>query len=211
MAVYIEDPGDYYDRLKGISWDFPEDNIPVYLIGKYPYKARSAEAAERLAYLRDQIDELCYNIEANRKHWERSTNNQEYLDGVNVFLGLHNEYNHDPYSLPSPFYEIAKSGIPVSRYLLSEIPKGTAYDGLNKPKMRYTDKRLPPVGKDSKGRALYRDIFLNLDKSDKRLKNLVIHELAHSMANHIMYRPDDHHADFRWAENLITKYWPKET
>src|SRR6185369_14787197 len=131
-----------------------------------------------------------------------------YLDGVNVFLGLHNEYHHDPYTLPSPFFEIAQRGAPTSRYLLSEIPKGTNFSGLNKPKMRYRDKRLPPVGKDSNGRALYRDIFLDLNRSNASLKNLIIHELSHSMANHIMYRPDDHHADFQWAEDLITRYWP---
>jgi hypothetical protein len=209
MAVVIEDPGDYYDKLKGYdAWDFPEDTIPVYWIEKYPYKARSKESAEKLASIRNKIDELCYNIENNKDQWERSTNNQEYLDGVNVFLSLHQEYHHDPHSLPSPFYEIAKRGSPTSRYLLSEISRGTAFDGLNKPKMRYRDKRLPPVGKDANGRALYRDIFLNLNKSDKALKNLVIHELSHSLANHIMYRPDDHHADFQWAEKLITRYWP---
>lgn len=209
MAVYIEDPGDYYDKLKGYdAWDFREDNIPVYWIGKYPYKAQTLKNAQKLASIRDQIDELCYNLEYNRKQWERSTNNQQYLDGVNIFLGLHQEYYHDPYTLPSPFHEIALDNLPTSRYLLSEIPKGTAFDGLNKPKQRYYDKRLPPVGKDGIGRALYRDIFLNLHKSDKALKNLIIHELAHSLANHIMYRPDDHHADFQWAENLITQYWP---
>lgn len=205
MAVFIEDPGDYYDNEK---WDFSEDNIPVFHIGKYPYKCRTPDSAEKLASFRDKIDILCQNLETNRNKWSQSTNNQEYLDGVNVFLGLHNEYHHDPHTIPSPFYEIAKRGLPTSRYLLSEIPKGTPFDGLNKPKMRYNDKRLHPVGKDGNGRALYRDIFLNLDKSNKALKNLVIHELAHSLANHIMYRPDDHHADFQWAENLITKYWP---
>lgn len=205
MAVSIEDPGDYFDAEK---WDFPENNIPVHWIGKYPYKTHSLSNAEKLANIRSKIDELCYNIESNRKQWSKLTNNQSYLDGVNVFLGLHNEYHHDPHTLPSPFYKIALKSVPTSRYLLSEIPRGTKFDGLNKPKMRYVDKRLPLVGKDGNGRALYRDIFLNLNKSDKALTDLVIHELAHSMANHIMYRPDDHHADFKWAENLITRYWP---
>jgi len=146
--------------------------------------------------------------ESGKQQWTASTGNQQYLDGVNVFLGLHSEYHHDPNTLPSPFFEIAKKGLPTSRYLLSEIPKSTAFDGLNKPKLRYKDKRLPPVGKDGNGRALYRDIFLNLNKSDDSLRRLVIHELAHSLANHIMYRPNDHHADFKWAERLIEDHWP---
>ena len=202
MAVVIPDFGDYYDSIK---WDFDETHIPVHWIGKYPYKAQSFKNAQKLADIRSKIDNLCQNLEINRKEWEKSTNNQEYLDGVNIFLGLHNEYYHDPHTLPSPFFEIAKNGLPTSRYLLSEIPRNTLYSGLCKPKMRYRDKRLPSVGKDGNGRALYRDIFLDL--SDRSLKNLVIHELSHSLANHIMYRPDDHHADFQWAENLLTKYW----
>lgn len=204
MAVVIPDYGDHYDSEK---WDFDETNIPVHYIGKYPYKAYSKSNAQKLANIREQIDNLCYNLINSKNEWEQSTNNQEYLDGVNLFLGLHNEYDHDPHTLPSPFFEIASKGIPVSRYLLSEIPSGTKFMGLNKPKFRYLDKRLPPVGKDGKGRALYRDIFLDLNKNDKQLKSLVVHELAHSLANHIMYRPDDHHADFKWAEKLLNKYW----
>jgi hypothetical protein len=207
MALVIPDPGDKYDKINlGVSWDFPEHNIPVHVIGRYPYKARSYKNAQKLAMIRTKIDVLCKNIIKARSEWEHSTNNQEYLDGVDVFLGLHRESYYDPYTLPDPFFEIAERGLPVSRYLLSEIPKGTAFSGLNKPKMRYTDKTLPPVGKDGNGRALYRDIFFDLSATN--LKGLVIHELAHSLANHIAYRPDDHHADFKWAEKLIARHWP---
>jgi hypothetical protein len=208
MAMFIPDIGDAHDTEK---WDFPEDNIsphgiPFY-IGKYPYKARTRENAQKLAMFRNKIDILCENLISNRSKWENSTVNDQYIDGVDVFLGLHKEAYYDPYTLPSPFFEIAERGLPTSRYLLSEIPKGTKFAGLNKPKMRYVDHSLPRVGKDGQGRALYRDIFLDLSKSDRTLKPLIIHELAHSLANHIGYRPDDHHADFQWAERLITKYW----
>lgn len=204
--MYINDVGDTLDSEK---WDFREDNIPVYWIGKYPYKARNKENAMKLANLRNKIDTLCHNIVMNRSEWEESTSNLSYLNGVGVFLGLHMETIYDPSILPHPFYDIALKGLPTSRYLLSEIPVGTSFDGLNKPKQRYTDKSAPKVGKDGKGRALYRDIFLNLNKTDSALKKLIIHELAHSMANHIAYRPDDHHADFKFAEELIKDYWPE--
>lgn len=171
------------------------------------YKARNRENAHKLATIRKKIDGLCKNLLRNLEHIHNSTRNRSYLNGVDVFLGLHCETYYDPYTLPSPFYEIAMNELPTSRYLLSEIPLGTAFDGLNKPKMRYDDK-LPHVGKDGNRRALYRDIFLNLNKSGKSLQNLIIHELAHSMANHINYRPNDHHEDFKWAEKLITYYWP---
>ena len=208
--MFIPDHGDLMDAEK---WDFPEDNIPVYWIGKYPYKAYSRESAQKLAMIRNKIDKLCHNLVINRsgpRGWENSTANEQYLNGVDLFLSLHQETYHDPYLLPSPFFEIAERGLPTSKYLLSEIPRGTKFAGLNKPKQRYIDNTLPSIGKDKNGRALYRDIFLDLNRSEKSLKNLIIHELSHSMANHIGYRPDDHHADFLWAEKLITKYWQNE-
>lgn len=208
MAIVISDFGDYYDKIEGHAWDFIETNIPVYWIDKYPYKARTLKNAYRLAILRSDINKLCDNLIKNQSEWENNVKNHEYKDGVNIFLGLHNEYYHVPETLPSPFFEISKKGIQTSRYLLSEIPKNNPFHGLNKPKMRYIDKRLPLVGKDKNGRALYRDIFLDLDRSEKSLKELIIHELSHSMANHIMFRPDDHHEDFKWCEKLITKFWP---
>ena len=38
-------------------------------------------------------------------------------------------------------------------------------------------------------------------------KALLIHELAHTAANHVMFRPDDHHSDFYDAERLIKKFF----
>jgi hypothetical protein len=205
--LFIPDCGDYYEE-KEDKWDFAEGNIPFYSIGKYIYKASNKENAMKLATIRKKIDILCKNIINGRSKWENTTANPQYIDGVNVFLGLHKEFYYDPHTLPSPFFEISQQGMPTSRYLLSEIPKDTKFAGLNKPKMRYSEKNLPRVGKDGDGRALYRDIFLDLNRNEKSLKSLIIHELSHSLANHIAYRPDDHHSDFKWAEKLIGEYWP---
>ena len=205
--IYIEDPGDYYES-KANKWDFQESSIPVYWIDKYPYKTHTLTNAKKLASFRPIISKLCYNLE-NKKDWNNFTNNKEYLDGVSIFLGIHKEYIYDYHDLPDPFFSISKTGKKTSRYLLSEIPGGIKFNGLSKPKMRYEDMSAPSVGKDGQGRALYRDIFLNLNMKSNDLKNLLIHELAHSLCNHIQYRPDDHHEDFQWAEKLITMYWPK--
>src|ERR1700753_3869433 len=104
MALFIDDPGDAFDSEK---WDFPEDNIPVYWIGKYPYKAQSQKNAQKLANLRNKIDQLCHNLIMNKQEWEDSTSNLSYLNGVAVFLGLHMETIYDPSTLPRPFYDIA--------------------------------------------------------------------------------------------------------
>lgn len=205
MALYIHDDGDKLDSEK---WDFYEGDIPVYKIGKYPYKAFNRKNALLLSKLRILINKLCVNLEKNRNVWYYSTNNKEYLDGVDIFLGIHKEDFYVPKTLPEPFYSIAKSGKKTSRYLISEIPKGTVFLGIIKPRMKYIDNKAPPVGKDKKERALYRHIFLDLSLSPRTLTKLIIHELAHTMANHVRYRVDDHHADFKWCEKLIAENWP---
>jgi hypothetical protein len=215
MVFYIDDYGDKFDKPPykepGMAWDFPEDNIQEYMIDNYVYKAKNSKSAKILSSLRKKIDKLCLNLINSKDEWYNSTKNQSYLDGVDIFLGIHCELYHNPDFLPKDFIHEYNNNtkIKTSKYLLSEIPHGTPFDGLNKPKMRYADNIAPHVGKDGNIRATYRDIFLNLSKSQNILKKLLIHELAHTMANHVQFRPDDHHADFIWAENLITEYWPK--
>jgi len=72
MAVSIPDFGDQFDLEK---WDFREDNIPVYWIGKYPYKARSSTNAHKLAGIRTQIDDLCRSLENNNGRHQPAINN----------------------------------------------------------------------------------------------------------------------------------------
>jgi predicted SprT family Zn-dependent metalloprotease len=207
MALYIHDDGDKYDKppykYPGEAWNFYTGDLPIYIIGKYPYKAYTKKNAVLLSKIRKIISNLCSNLENDRNNWD----NKEYSAGVDIFLGIHKEIKYNPKSLPEPFYKLALSGKKTSRYLINEIPKGTKFDGIDMPRMRYIEKYSPFVGKDGQERALYRDIYLNLDLSPTVLEKLIIHELAHTMANHVRYRPDDHHADFKWCEKLIKKYW----
>ena len=208
MALYIHDDGDKYDKEK---WNFKSDHMPIYIIGKYPYKAFNYNNAVVLSHLRKTNNKLCSNLEKNKNIWYYSTKNKEYLNGADIFIKIHKEYKYDPKIkfLPEPFYKIALSGKKTSRYLINEIPKGTKFDGLDAPRMRYIEKDAPSVGKDEQKRALYRDIYLNLSLRPNILKKLIIHELAHTMANHVTFVDDNHHADFKWCEKLIAKYWPK--
>lgn len=195
--MIICDYGDIHDPVK---WDFDESNIPIFIINNYVYKARSIENAKLLASIRRKIDILCDNIDKDRYNW---TVNK---DNVELFLGIHKEYYYDPDVLPEPFHSISKKNLKTSRYLLSEIPSKTMWAGLNKPKMRFRESSGLLIGTDGDQRPLYRDIFLDLKVPN--LDKLVIHELAHTMANHVNYRPDDHKYDFKVCENLIKKYWP---
>ena len=94
-----------------------------------------------------------------------------------------------------------------NNYLLSEMQLNTQFDGLNKPKdLYYSDTKLGP---DNYLRARYRDIFLKLRKDNGTFKNfndiinLVIHEIAHTMCNHVTWRDDNHYNDFKICENIL--------
>lgn len=82
------------------------------------------------------------------------------------------------------------------------------FNGLNKPKSVITT-RLPKIGKDGSLRAKRRVIFLNLRKTNGKLKNikelipLLAHELAHTMMNHVIWRDDDHDKIFKQKEKFI--------
>tara|TARA_B100000902_G_scaffold20515_2_gene24630 strand:+ start:1956 stop:2621 length:666 start_codon:yes stop_codon:yes gene_type:complete len=53
-------------------------------------------------------------------------------------------------------------------------------------------------------RPTYRIIYVN--KNQGYDNSLLVHELAHTAANHVMYRPSDHHKDFVEAEKLVKKF-----
>lgn len=53
-------------------------------------------------------------------------------------------------------------------------------------------------------RPTYRIIYVNSNLGYS--KSLLVHELAHTAANHVMYRPSDHHQDFVEAEKLLKKF-----
>ena len=93
-------------------------------------------------------------------------------------------------------------------YRLSEMQLGNQFNGINKPRgIEYTNET--PLGPDGKLRAKWRHIFITLRtpngqfKTDKSIMNLVIHELAHSLANHVRWRDDDHKKDFQKAEEIL--------
>jgi hypothetical protein len=209
MTIYkfknIVDNGDESDIKKGgPAWDFDESKIPIYKDEKgYIYKAYSEKSANILKSYRDHINKVC-------KRMEKEIDNYDTVDRdrIEVFLDLHNEYLREPSNLPEPFSSIAKRG-KTSRYLLSEMPPGGSAIGfaaLNKPRLRYIDETAKPIGKDGNLRALYRDVSLNLKEKD--LDSLVIHELAHSMANHVRWYDDNHSiTDFGRSEDIIKSYW----
>jgi hypothetical protein len=217
------DPGDKYDSTK---WDFDESDLIVIYINNYPYKInntndhqKNLSRANRLAYIRSEIDRLCFELCSQIEDGLINKEPDSVINGVFIFLDLHAELprtNKDLIHFTRIFNNKLRSDKVSSRYLISEIPRSakSGFIGLNIPRMRYRDPREPFVGPDQNIRACYRDVFLNdiivhnsiRSKEDlDELRSLIIHELAHSLACHVTFRDDDHGPDFKKAEKILSK------
>lgn len=174
-----DDPGDKHDPL---PWDISEKSLQKYNVNGYLYKVKRPETLNLLVHTRNEINRLCAEIHRNKS----SIKDRELMDFVDLFLDIH-------------------CGHCCSRgYLLSEIPNGTLFEGLNKPKGRHiTNEKY--IGTDYNLRASYRDVFLKTNMSLPDYRNLVVHELAHTGCNHVRWRDDDHGRDFQKMEKFLDK------
>lgn len=176
-------------------WDFDE-NIN-YIIVKddetnSSYKVLNIhknfkKSAEYLIYFKKIIYLMCIYLYLNKYIYDIKDHS-----AIECFLDIH-------------FYK---------QYLLSEMQIGTQFNGINKPRQLYKTK-LKPIGDDGSDRATYRHIFLTLRHSNGKFKtikpliDLLIHELTHTMCNHIRWRNDDHGKDFIKYEKLLTDVYNK--
>lgn len=170
-----------------MQWDFDESEdyyVTLYRDG-YPYKVLRSHSpkirklvANKLHKMRNIIDNLVENL----SHAELP----QHCHNIQLFKDIHTD-----------------------NYLLSEIRKDTGFIGLNKPK-DIVKTNLPPVGPDKNLRAMWRDVFLTIDtrtpKITEKELELMVHEIAHTMANHVTWRDDDHGRDFQECEDIIWKF-----
>ena len=169
-------------------WDFDEhknymdiniQGIDYKIIKKFPNPYR---AAEYLNYIYNIIVLICKYLESN--YYSHKYNEKDRIM-IDCFLKIH------PYN-----------------YKLSEMQLGNQFNGLNKPRAIEETGELS-LGPDGSLRAKWRHIFITLRKSNGHFKSwkaiidLVIHEIAHTMCNHVRWRDDDHGADFQRAEKIL--------
>jgi len=85
-----------------------------------------------------------------------------------------------------------------TKHFFYEISNIHGFEGLNKPKnVHECLKAKEQIGTDGTLRAHERYVMLALQgKNRKQIKELYIHEIAHTLANHVLFRPDDHREDF---------------
>lgn len=176
-------------------WDFDENkNFKKIDVNGLTYRVLSIYknydiALNYLLYIKNIIDKICLYLDIN--FYKFSEKDQI---AVKCFLDIHMPGN--------------------KRFLLSEMQLNTEFNGINKPRKLFksSDKSL---GKDGKDRAGYRHVFLTLRYNNGTFKplediiKLTIHEIAHTMCNHIRWRDDDHGDDFVYYENLIKNVYFK--
>ena len=172
--------------MKKEFWDFDENinystvniqGINYKVINRFPDYYTSAKILHRINYT---INQICIYFSLN---YNRYSKKDQIL--IDCFCDIH-----------------------LNNHLLSEMQLGTMFNGLNKPRNLYNANK-PAIGPDGSYRAGYRNVFLTLRERDGSFKNwnkimkLVIHEIAHTMCNHIRWREDDHGKDFKHAEKMI--------
>lgn len=205
----------YSDSQDSFKWDFDQSSLRIkYDHRGYPYLVAKDNNLRKLVELRSKINQLCANIVNDIENRYDVLNriakirdekcadllyNFDYY--LSIFLDLHYEHPRNE-QLPHIF-SVAhfKNQGNISKYVISEIPAGTKFNAINKPRLRYLDNGIR--------RARYRHILIDLRKTGNSLKNLLIHELAHSMANHVLWVDDNHYSDFQICEKFIHNYWPK--
>lgn len=204
-------PHDKGDRDDNMKWDFDESKLGIYLSKNdgYYYLAENESSVPLLEKIRDKVTKMADYIYDHMDEFPKKAR-----PGLELFVMIHGENELAPSDIPDDefvnHYDLTNGY--TSRIMYSEIPKKTAFEGINKPRKRFNDPYAPSIGKDGTTRSVWRHMLLQLPKSKKltkKLSDLIIHELAHTAANHVNWRPDDHGNDFNLYENILKKVWKK--
>lgn len=175
-------------------WDFDEDiNFTEVIINNKKYKVLYkykdyTQAVKILAQLDITLLLICEYLNTNKYKYPK-----EDQIAIECFLDIH--FNN-------------------KNSRLSEMQLGTIFNGLNKPKEVHKTNK-PYLGSDKNLRAKYRNVFLTLRRKDGKFKSnksiidLFIHEITHTMCNHVTWREDDHSEDFQKYEKLIKQIFLK--
>ena len=132
------------------------------------------------------------------------------IDSIILQMCIYLKKNYKRYTQQNRVYIDCFCDIHPNNYLLSEMQLDTMFEGINKPRDVHKSDKIG-IGKDGKLRSKWRHIFLTLRtntgqfKTQKDIMWLVIHELAHTMCNHVQWHDDNHGKDFQNAEKILYK------
>ena len=89
----------------------------------------------------------------------------------------------------------------LTKHVFFELPPNRSFNGVNKPKNVHEcvlKAHQVSIGKDTILRAHERFVMIVLPPTIEELERLYAHEIAHTFANHVRFRPDDHHGKNPW-------------
>ena len=201
-----------------LSWDFPESNTH-YTNVKAPNDTGSSrkfkvlkdtpektkEAANILYVYQTKLEEIIKNMKKNKHR----ANTKLEKEQMKLFLSIHEKRGHK----------------------ICEIndKKNPNFSGMNKPYKIVLDRDAAKIGpkitnpkRELKGSAIEGDFASHIAENIPFLRpsyrtifvttkypydeDLLVHELAHTCANHVVFRPNDHYSDFYQAESFIKKF-----
>lgn len=102
----------------------------------------------------------------------------------------------------------------ITPHTIQEIPRNGTFEGLNKPKniVKLETSDGLTFKEDTLIRAGRRHILLTLWKNQTirrfpEVKRLLLHEIAHTMCNHVTYREEGNHLeDFKCNERFLKRF-----
>lgn len=169
---------------------------------------------ENLNYITVNIQGINYYVINKFSNYYTAAKILHRIRYVINHISLYFIFNYYNYNAKEQILIDCFCDIHPNNYILSEMQLGTKFYGLNKPRNIYKSNK-PPIGPDNSDRASYRNVFLTLRKKNgtfnpwNKIIKLVIHEITHTMCNHIRWRDDDHGKDFKRAHKIIKTAYKK--
>lgn len=196
-------------------------NQKMFLVHRKGTEEEKQAAANVLAHYQHDYEKIIKNMTAATNAGSKMRLSPYQKSQIKLFLSLHSdklEHRVQEINLDSPYDKFIGMNKPYDIYLADK--ESEVFIGPNLRQEQESKRvRMLCLGtaincKNSENIASIlgylrpgrRKLFFNARVPYS--KSLLIHELAHTVANHVMFRPNDHHADFYEAERLVKKFLP---
>jgi hypothetical protein len=204
------------------SWDTPEDegyeHVQITLTDGtiVQTKVWSANVSSRTRVhavhmlrrafeLEKSLKQSCENILARVQVPEDTDIFQKLIDSYDEFIGNKYKRNRAVHVTPSFIEEGLRIFVDTNHTMQELDPSSPLFQAVNKPKnVLYTAAAIDQ-GLDRKLRSSHRHVVFKTLGTEHDVIRLLIHEFAHTPANHLCFRVDDHCHDFRIFQVLFTQ------
>ncbi len=206
----MDDDPTFFARHGRYSWDTEE--VVGYTDVQLQDGKRSRVWGRGSVEILDKL-QMVHNLEAKIREWCTTNQNlpleqyQRLIDAYNTFVVPQKKYPTNPDVPVTPAF--IQEGIRIVARTTHKIqdldPAEDKFLAVNKPKSVAYVPDAVPQGRDGRLRSYQRTIVIKLTGNHDSIARLMIHELAHTPANHLCFRHDDHDTDFRVFQCLFTE------